>query len=270
MFPIAKQKGLSRRRMLAVALAAVATPAWAAPPVHYQYNADMPPGEIGKRQLTRGGPLAGYFQPVEVKAPQGALLSLAEEGQFIGPEKTSVLAGMQIGHVYRLKVGRIKNHPGQEVFPTIEVIDRLYPPPGQAARFPIPVELTQEELEYAMEGRYVTRVIYLEDPHNAMPVAEDEKHSQRVLDIGAQGDLLKTADEFGRPVAILRMGSRVPTESELTSEFMFDSPPLLRYDGKPRDVPRTAGLEKPQEAPPNNGRLTRNFKRLPESELRRR
>ena len=44
----------------------------------------MPPGAIGSRQLQRGGPLPGFFQPVEIKAPPGVLISLASGDQF-GP-----------------------------------------------------------------------------------------------------------------------------------------------------------------------------------------
>src|SRR5262245_51993488 len=105
---------------------------------HLQNKADAPPGVIGQRQLQRGGPLPGYFQPVEVNAPVGAIISAAAEGTFVEPGGEKLLAGMLIGQVYRLKVGNIAGHEGKEVFPTIEVIDRLYPPPGQACRFPIP------------------------------------------------------------------------------------------------------------------------------------
>src|SRR5207253_2647532 len=73
-------------------------------------------------------------------------------------------AGMLIGSVYRLRVIGIPRHEGVEVFPTIEVVNRLYPPPGQELRFPVPVELTLEDLELAMEGHFVTRIIYLEYP----------------------------------------------------------------------------------------------------------
>ncbi len=45
----------------------------------------MPPGAIGSRQLQRGGPLPGFFQPVEIKAPAGALISLASGDQFGRP-----------------------------------------------------------------------------------------------------------------------------------------------------------------------------------------
>ena len=36
------------------------------PQIHYQYRIEMPPGEIGRRQLQRAWSPAGYFQPVEI------------------------------------------------------------------------------------------------------------------------------------------------------------------------------------------------------------
>ena len=43
------------------------------PPVHYLSEGVMPPGAIGSQQLLRGGPLPGYFQPVEIIAATGCL-----------------------------------------------------------------------------------------------------------------------------------------------------------------------------------------------------
>ena len=77
---------------------------------------------------------------------------------------SEALLGMQIGYVYRLQVTNIPNNDGVDIYPTIELVDRLYPPPGLALRFPIPIELTQEELQLAADGAFVTRVIYVEDP----------------------------------------------------------------------------------------------------------
>ena len=240
---------------LAWANAAQAQTVW-----HYLHKTDLPPGEIGQRQLQRGGPLGGYFQPVEVTAPNGALLSLVSDGAFTDPVREKALAGMLIGHVYRVKVSNINKHEGVEVFPTIEVIDRLYPPPGQATRFPIPVVLTQEELEFAAEGRYVVRVIYVEEPRTAIPVREIPGQ-QRYSEIAPGQDAMEMADRFGRPVAILRMGSRVPAEGE-NGRFLYESPPLMRFD-EPVAVPRNGGLEEPLLAPPQLGRPTRNFPREP-------
>src|SRR5437667_4426458 len=115
-----------------LALAAVAS---AQGPWHYLNKADAPPGVIGLRQLERGGPLPGYFQPVEIAAPAGTMISVVADGAFTEPKPAKLLAGMLIGQVYRLKVANLPGHEGEEIFPTVEVIDRLYPPPGQAARF---------------------------------------------------------------------------------------------------------------------------------------
>jgi len=249
-------------RLLSVlaACAASASTAAAQGPWHYLNKADAPPGVIGQRQLERGGPLPGYFQPVEVRVPAGALVSLASDTPLAEPKPEKLLAGMLIGQVYRLRVANIPNHEGQEVFPTIEVIDRLYPPPGQAARFPIPIELTMEELQYALDGRYVLRVIYLEDVATAAPVRE-VPGQQRYIDLQPGSDAMMAADRLGRPMAILRMGSRVPLPDEDQSRFLYQHPPALPIELPPA-IDRTKGLEEPLEAPPRMGRPSRNFERL--------
>ncbi len=91
---------------------------------------------------------------------------------------------MLIGAVYRLRVTNIRLAEGIEVFPTIEVIDRLYPPPGQECRFAIPVELTEEDLKLAIDGKFVTRVIFLEDPA-ARPAGPREPERPELVRGGA-------------------------------------------------------------------------------------
>ena len=181
------------------------------PPVHWLHAGAMPPGAIGSLRLRRGGPLSGYSQPVRIRAPIGARISLAEGVGYGPPRADEVLVGMQIGHPYRLKVSNLPIDPEQEVFPTVEVIDRLYPPPGLALRYPIPIELTAEELDMAARGLFVTRVIYLEDPILALPVAYDSAEDQPWIEAPHGADPLVVADGLGRPVAILRIGGRVPT-----------------------------------------------------------
>jgi hypothetical protein len=193
------------------------------PDVHYRYQGNEPPGAIGSMQLQRGGPLAGYFQPVEIKAPQGALISLAVDGAFDTP-RAAPRVGLLIGQVYRVRVTSINLHPGREVFPTIEVIDRLYPPAGQAPRFPIPIELPQEDLELALDGNYITRVIYLEDPDRALPVPSAGKE-QNWFDAGPGSNPVYMADRLGRPMAIVRIGGRLPDQRMgPDAAFMMGSP----------------------------------------------
>jgi uncharacterized repeat protein (TIGR01451 family) len=189
----------------------------------------MPPGAIGSQRLQRGGPLLGYFQPVRIRAPQGARIALAAEGSFTDSPPGDSLVGMHIGPVYRLKVTEIPNHPGLEVFPTVELVDRLYPPPGLGLRFPIPIELTQAELELAARGSFVTRVIYVENPHTALPIVQPASGEQAWIEAPPGDDPLVVADERGRAVAILRIGSRVPDAQAQAAAFI-EPPPFVLYD----------------------------------------
>jgi hypothetical protein len=192
---------------------------------HFRDSGLHPPGQVGQRLLSRGGPIPGYFQPIEVRAPQGTQLAFVANGQF-GPSLLApTKAGMLIGAVYRMKVTNIPGLEGVEVFPSIEVINRIYPPRGLEAKFAIPIHLSQREIEMATQGFFVTRVIYLEDPTNPIPVDEPIGR-QRTLNIRYTEDPLHVADKLGRPVAILRIGSRSPQLNAQTGRFMFSSPPI--------------------------------------------
>jgi hypothetical protein len=221
-------EGILRQAVL-IGLASGLTAAAQDRPVHWLNAGAMPPGAIGSQRLERGGPLSGYFQPVRIRAPQGARIALASE---VGNSKTpsnEALVGMQIGFVYRLQVTNIPNSEGADIYPTIELVDRLYPPPGLALRFPIPIELTQDELELAAGGAFVTRVIYVEDPLHALPVARHAGDEQPWTEAPAGEDPLVTADRNGRPVAILRIGSRAPNANSQAG-FVAAAPPMVVFD----------------------------------------
>lgn len=202
---------------------------------HYLHHGVMPPGAIGSQQLQRGGPLPGFYQPVEIKAPAGALISLAVEDRFDSPQPTLRKAGFLIGAVYRLRVTNIRMAEGLEVFPTLEVIDRLYAPVGQESRFPLPVELTEEDLKLAAEGKFVTRVIYLEDSRQPIP-ARSEPPSQMWFEAAPGQDPLAVADGLGRPMAILRLGARLPDQGS-DPFFFFGSPPFVALPPSPAMEP---------------------------------
>ena len=202
-----------------------------------------PSGAIGSRQLQRGGPLLGLgcsgngqvphggaFASVEIRAPKGVTISMAVEGCFEQPQAAPSRVGMLVGPVYRFRVMNLPLSPGIEVFPTIEIVDRLYPPPGLELRFPIPVELTAEELQMAADGKFVTRVIYVEDPHAAVPMADDEKH-QSWFDVGPGKSPLRVARNLGRPVAVLRLGGRLPDpDAGVDMGFLCGCPPLVHFN----------------------------------------
>lgn len=218
--------------------------------VHHLYHAAMPPGAIGSMQLARGGPIQGYFQPVLIQGPAGVLVALAEGGGFSEPETAPIRARLLIGQVYRFRVMNIPLNPGAEVFPTVEIIDRLYAPPGQEDRFPIVVELSHDDIMKALQGKFLTKVIYVEDPEVALPAAQSG--GQPWFDLVPGQDPLAIADEVGRPVAILRMGGILPSGGEPDMQFLFGCPPWIRPaapivpapEGKPAVQPaRTPAME---------------------------
>jgi hypothetical protein len=239
--------------VILVCLGAASTLLAQRPEVHYLHHGIMPPGAIGSRQLQRGGPLPGYFQPVDITAPTGVMVSMAVEGNFDQSQQAPRKAGLLIGQVYRLRVTNVPRFSGMEVFPTVEVIDRLYSPAGQELRFAIPVQLTQADLALALAGKFVTRVIYLEDPDYALP-SQEGPGGQNWYEAEPGSDPLAVADSLGRPVAILRLGGRIPDDNQgPDSHFLFGSPPMVNYESG-KQLPVAGGVpvraSKPALVPP--------------------
>ena len=192
---------------------------------HSLMRDDFPPGEIGAIQLSRKPELRGLWQAVEIRGPKGMRINMADAGQFAPELPEPARIAVMIGSVYRMRITGIPNEPDMELFPTLEVIDRTHPPAEREHRFPIPIEIDEDDLADAARGELVMRVIYLEDNQIAEPVDTSGK-AQRVLDLQSHQDALRMADQLGRPLAILRIGSRVPniTEGQDWNAFLYGCP----------------------------------------------
>jgi hypothetical protein len=165
----------------------------------------------------------GYFQPVAFAGPDGVRFALPQSGSFVEPAQT-LQAGLLIGVVYRFQITGIPAAEGAELYPTIELIDRTYPPPGLATRYPIQISLDEDDLDSALAGQLVTRVVYLEDPQTATPMVQTPQ-TTRPLEISEHQDALEVADRLGRPVAIVRIGSMSPPRAPaLLPQFFFGYP----------------------------------------------
>ena len=114
------------------------------------------PGVVGQARLARRGPVANYYQPVKFAGPEGVQFALAQNGAF-GESEESLMAGLLIGSVYRFQITHIPGAEGVELYPTVELIDRTYPPANLATLYPIPIVVDESDLEAAMDGRMVTR-----------------------------------------------------------------------------------------------------------------
>jgi hypothetical protein len=194
---------------------------------YHLFNAATPTGMIAHAQAAGRKPGVGTYTAVSIIGSKGLKVGLARDGQFLPPIDAPVTTGMLVGGVYRFRVTGISDRSGFELYPTLEIIDKTYPEPGREHRFPIPVFLTDEDLQMALDGALVTRVIYLEDSENADPVST-KPGTQLTIDVGANENALRTADVLGRPLAILRIGSRVPADltGDLT-DFLYGCPPWV-------------------------------------------
>lgn len=215
------------------------------PDVHFLQPSVLTPGAIGRGRLQRGGPLHGYFQPVLITAPPGTHVAVDSGGRFDRPQLTPRLVGMLVAPVYRLRVTNIPlpDQEGVELYPSIEIIDRTYPPPNQRLRFPIVIHLAADDLDLAIQGHFITKVIYLEDPENAVPAAEPSK-DQSWFDVAEDENPLDVADRIGRPVAILRLGSRLPNINGPGKSFLYGSPPVKSYTLPEEPAPKPAPVKK--------------------------
>lgn len=191
---------------------------------HRLFSDAVPPGTLTAARALGRGPIAGYYQPVAFMGPGNVRFALPI-GDAFGEPEAGLMAGLAIGNVYRFEITGIPDAADEPLYPTIEIIDRTYPPPGLATAFPIPIRLDEQDLRAARQGRMVIRVIYLEDPQTALPVAESPA-TPHTIDIPHHEDALETADRFGRPVAIVRLGSLAPpAHPALMPQFTFGSPP---------------------------------------------
>lgn len=189
---------------------------------HRLYNPSLPPGNI----YYPPGPVnhyPEYFQPVAFSGPDKVQFAMPT-GDGFQESDSELMVGLNVGRVYRFRVTNIPFHPGAELYPTVELLGRTFPPAGAELRHPIPLNLSETDLTNALGGLMVTRVVYLEDPQTAYPLAVDRKDATPI-DVPTGQDLLATADTYGRPIAIIRIGSLAPpTSPVLTGQFYFGYP----------------------------------------------
>ncbi len=193
---------------------------------------------ISRREFPRSGATPGYFQPVLFTGSESLRVAWVVQSRFVEPRPTPVQVGLHIGANYRFKVTGIPGEDeGTAVYPSIQLCDRLYAPVGQAAKFPIPLELNEDDLRTALGGRFVTRVIYVEDPDSALPI-NSEPHKTPWYEAAPHVDPWQEAKRWGRPLAIIRMGGRQPDERfGADTEFATNVAPLIVFQTPATEPP---------------------------------
>jgi len=190
---------------------------------YYPLDQTTPPGVYGEWSgYQQPGPPC-HLQPVRMILPgSGTVAFYSDVRSKPIVANAPAQAAVALGNTYRLQLRDLEGYPGIELWPTIELVDILHPPKGQEDEFPIPVTITNEEIELALSGRLVTKVIYLEPPAEANPLLLDRKHP--TISVPPYENVIEQADLRGRPMVILRLGSRTPVVNENPAFFGNGSP----------------------------------------------
>ncbi|HEV7999709.1 MAG TPA: DUF11 domain-containing protein [Planctomycetaceae bacterium] len=199
---------------------------------------NAPVGRVGRWSGIIGKGLAGTFQSVQVTVPTSGKVTV-----YNGGPETGVALGapaqfsIGVGCVYRLKIAGMPDFPGVELYPTIEIFDRLHPPAGREYEFPVPIAFTEDDIAKAMDGRMVTKVVYLEQPQFA--VTGDLTAALLNRQMPPDRNLLIEADRLGRPMILVRLGGRTPDEGHPEEGFFMPPAPL----NIEQHVPRNSGAD---------------------------
>lgn len=185
-------------------------------PYYQPLNQHTPPGVAGQwaGALRRADSL--YFQPVRISLPGGGKVTFLDTAR--GQQQTlnsPAQAGLTVGPVYRIILSDMPEFPGVVLYPTLELIDRLHPPADLRQKYPIPVDLTEDDIQQAIRDHLVTKIIYIEQPDLADPVAQRERIREENIPLNK--NLMTEADLRGRPCMYLRIGGRIPSPQELNA-----------------------------------------------------
>lgn len=254
--------------LLTSCLALMSLPAVGQEPLPKRYfplNTPLPPpGRAGDwaARAAHGSPMR--FQPVEIQLPGSGQVTWYSAGPAdarVTPSPS--MAGLLLGPVYRVKLSDIEDYPGMELYPTIELVDRLHPPAGRTAEFPVIIPFTAEELELAEQGQLITKIIYLEQPNRASLQSVGRGKALAPVRVGTRENPLEVADLAGRPLAIVRLGGRVPDTTRPEPGFFGSGAPVQAVQRPaagdrieippvkgPAPAPQPADTAAPADTPP--------------------
>lgn len=185
---------------------------------HQPLSQHTPPGKAAGwlNYLRQYDP--AWLQPMQVELPGGGNVQVySGSTQPIGMGSAPAIVAASAGHLYRLRISDMPEFPGIDLYPTIELLDRLHPPQGLEDEFPIPILFTADDIRTAINGQLVTRIIYLEQPQIAQSLDPLRREIPQTLP-GSE-NALQEADRLGRPMAVIRIGGRRPSGGSPPSFF---------------------------------------------------
>ncbi|MFP6765805.1 MAG: hypothetical protein VB858_19395 [Planctomycetaceae bacterium] len=220
-----------RSVLATVALVMAGPPAWSQVVPGYERHTPLSqwqtPGTAAGMAQMAGRANSQWFQPLRVVLEDGGDISVFHSLPATPfKQRSPAQFGVLVGHLYRLKIEAIPGLPGVTLYPTLEIIDRLHPPQGQKHNFPVLIHLDRQDIDQALIGNLVTRVVYLEQPTIAAPFELDV--STRTRNLNRMDNALLEADRYGRPMVIVRLGGRLPSSHGESQRFWGTGSPVSR------------------------------------------
>lgn len=210
--------------LLLAAVAAISPADAQERPSHFPLDHRVPVGKAGHWNVIAQRGMYGHKQHVEVTVPGGARVTFFDSATPGGVSAESpAQARLLVGHAYRLKISDMPEYPGVELYPTVELVDRLHAPADREQEFAVPIELTAEEIESVLQDRMVTKVVYME--RQDLPRPQAQPAGVPITELPSHVNLLESAWQMGRPVAILRVGGRTPLHNG-PDDRLHPAPPV--------------------------------------------
>lgn len=239
-----------------------------------------PPGAVAGYGANAHAVMAGAPAALPAPAPVLAAKFLAPKGVRVAAypgtplsrlHDTPAVFGLRPGYTYRFELTNLPYHPDESLYPEVEVHGVLVPRPGMRYMdYPVPLVFSLLDVERALAGAVVTKVVYLEDPEKAIP-AEIPPDAPVEIPEDTERLALRAARENGRLMAVVRLGNRKPSAAELQAAGVDgtvlmpgekylrapSAPPSLPFWGVPLYDP-LLGPRGPKEECFTNGGDTRN------------
>jgi uncharacterized repeat protein (TIGR01451 family) len=173
-----------------------------------------------------GLPCPAPLLAAKVLAPPGVRFTLYPGCRMARMFEEPVVFGLRPGYVYRMELTNLPYQPGRSLYPEVEVHGTLVPRAGMKYMdYPIPLLFTQGDIDRALAGAVITKVIYLEDPEKALPTTIPLDSPVELPDASEQ-QAIKAAIDNGRLVAIVRLGAKIPPP-ELLQVMAIDGTILM-------------------------------------------
>lgn len=175
-------------------------------------------------------PLSGLSQPphgppmivapllyARIDAPPGVQATFYQGSPVAKAFPVPAVVGLRPGYIYRIKLAGFPDRPGVTLYPTLEVRGTLAVSPKlKASEYPAPIIFHQEDIERAIGGSVITKVVFLERPDIAVPEATRPDRPLE-FEIAPGTDPLVEARSRGRPMVIVRLGERDASPQELAA-----------------------------------------------------